>query len=533
MTDPKSFPPRQVWATARDGQLGELSSIATPLLRKGEPVAYVGGKLAAALIRPLENAKFPPVLSDRRHPVLTDIPPEDAEYEAFGHGYGEVHTAREFRQLVERAARTFAPAEDRWRADGRVIDPFRPGLRYAAVSDQEFDALQERHLNAVRTTFRRAKTLVVALSQSEVWESRADGAVFPRWTTAAEQHFDPDKHAVRTLTVEETVLDLAAAAKALRALNPGLAIVLMVSPEPQLATTHPAHVLVAGAVGKAVLRIAMEAVCGTEGVAYFPALEIAELRAPISAYGADGAIPAAVIVTIVEALVAISEDGATAFAGPAAPVPVLRTMPAEPRAPKRPKPAADTPPQGLVEAAPLPVAAEPARKAKAKPPTVSVVDPYRQAKEVEAREKAERRAAHLAAMGQAAPSTEEPTKPTLSQAERQVLRREKAQAREARLATAAAIPPEQAEASAAARRKREEARAAAAAAASAQPEAPSADAAEPSKPRRKEKKARIKSDPATKAISGDTGQAKSKPRRERQRAAKRREPRAPSRASPS
>lgn len=460
MTDTEGFPLRQVWATARDGQPGDLSSIPTPLLRKGEPVAYLGGKLAAALIGPLGQAEFPPVLSDRRHPVLADIPPEDAEYEAFGHGYGEVHSAREFRQLVERAARTFAPAEDRWRGEGRVVDPFRPGLRYAAASDQEFDVLQERHLNLVRSALRRAKTLVVSLSQSEVWESRADGAVFPRWTTAAGRYFDPEKHAVRALTVEETVLDLAAAVRSLRALNPGLAIVLMISPEPQLATTYPAHVLAAGALGKAVLRIAMEAIAGTEGVSYFPALEIAALLAPACSYGADGAIPPAVIGAIVQALVAVSEDGAGTFAGAATPIPVLRTMPAEPRPPKRPKPAVAA--QESAAIAPSPPAPEPARKPKAKPSAISAVDPYTQAKEAEARAKAERRAAHLAAMGQAAPPAEEPAKPEISQAGRQALRREKTAARDARLAAAAVpsaslTPPKQAE-TAKALRKKEKAR---------------------------------------------------------------------------
>ena len=517
MTDTESFPLRQVWATARDVRPAELSSIPTPLLRKGESIAFVGGKLAAALIGPLNDAKFPPVLSDRRHPVLADIPAEEAEYEAFGHGYGEVHTAREFRQLVERAARTYAPQEDRWRADGRVVDPFRPGLRYAAASDQEFEVLQERHLNAVRATFRRAKTLVVALSQSEIWEAQADGAVYPGWTTAAERHFDPDKHAVRALTVEETVLDLAAAVKALRSLNPTLAIVLMVSPEPQLATTHPTHTQVAGTLGKAVLRIAIEAIAGTDGVAYFPALEIAALTAPASAYGVDGAIPASVIVAIVEALVAISEDGGAHFAGTATPVQVLRTMPAEPRPARRPRPATAPAQEATIVPA---AAAEPARKTKAKPSIIAVVDPYSRAKEVEAREKAERRAAHLAAMGQAAPPAEEPEKPTLSHAERQVMRREKAVAREARLATAAAIPPEQAEASAAARRKREEARTAAAAAAAEPTPTQSPELSEASRPLRKVKRERIKSDQPNKAAGGEIGHRKSKPRQERKRAVK-------------
>jgi hypothetical protein len=538
VTDAPTFPPRQLWAEARNGAPVDVPSIATPLLRKGESVAFVGGKLAAALVKPLQDAGFPMVLSDRRHPVLADIPPEPAEYEAYGHGHGEVHSAREFRQLVERAARTFTPAEDRWREDERVVDPFRPGLRYAAVTDQEFDVLQERHLNAVRTAFRRARTLIVSLSQTEIWEAKADGAVYPGCTTAAERHFDPERHAVRTLTVEETVLDLLAAVKAVRGLNPEATIVLMVSPEPQLATTHPAHVQVAGSVGKAILRVAMEAVAGAEGVEYFPALEIAQLTAPASAYGADGAVPASVTAAIAEALIATSEDGVSASTGEATPIAVFRTMPAEPPPVRKRRPAAAP----VADAVASPPAAEAApaaakKRGQPRPSAISVVDPYSEIKAAEAKARAERRAAHYAAIGQTPPPHAELEQPSMSYSERQVMKREKALAREARLAAAAAIPPEQAAASAEARRKREEARAAAAAAASeakpaaedtepgrkrAAADATPASEAAPSdadvKARRREKKARVKAAGSEATAQADV--SKSKPRREKKRAAK-------------
>lgn len=476
MTDAPTFPARQLWAEAQGGPLSALACGPAPF-RAGEPIAFVGGKLAAALIGPLQAAGFPPVVSDRRHPVLAHIPPEEPEYEAFGHGHGEVHSAREFRQLVERAARTFTPAEDRWPVDGRVVDPFRPGLRYAAVTDQEFDVLQERHLNAVRTAFRRARSLVVSLSQSEIWESKADGAVFPGWTAAAERYFDPEAHAVRSLTVEETVLDLLGAVKALRTINPELAIVLMVSPEPQLATTHPAHVHVAGTVGKAILRIAMEAVAGSESAVYFPALEIAALTSPASAYGPDGSIPGPVVAAIAKALIVSAGEETAPLTTETRPITVFRTMPAGPRPVKKPRP----PAPAIGDAPAPPPAPSPAKqkaKPKPKPSAIAVVDPYSEAKAAEAKAKAERRAAHLATMGQVPPADAEAEKPTMSQTERQVMRREKALAREARLAAAAAAQRSAPEPESKIRRKIKKAQAGA---------EPSAQAAQP-KPRREKKR---------------------------------------------
>lgn len=431
MTDAQDVPARQLWAKVRGEPLAGLAPSRAAVLRAGEPVTVIGGKLAAALIDPLQSAGFPLSLSDRRHPILAEIPPEDPEYETFGHGYGEVYSAREFRQLVERAARTFSPQEDRWRRDGRIVDPFRPRLRYSAVTDQEFDVLQERHLNAVRGALRRAGAVVVSLSQSEVWESKVDGAVFPHWTSAAEQFFDPEKHFVRSLTVEETILDLLAAIAALRELNPSLTVALMVSPEPQLATTYATHVLSAGTIGKAVLRIAMEAIAGTEAVTYVPAFEIAMLSTAAQVHGADGTPPKALVDAVLMALTSGSADEEAT-----SPVPVLRTMPSEPRPARRQKPAAPATEAAVEEAAAPPGRVR--KKDKPKPSAISVVDPYTQAKADEAKARAERRAAHLASMGQTATAEAEPEEPKPSYAEKQVLKRERALAREARLAAAAA-----------------------------------------------------------------------------------------------
>lgn len=313
MSSSEPLPLRQRWATAAARSMGEIASIPTPLLRRGQPFVMVGGKLAAALMPPVMNAGFEPIALDSKHPLFADIPPETPEYQVYGNGFGEIHSARAFRQLVGRAARTFTPREDRWHEDGRVVDAFRPGLRYAATSDREFDVLAERHLNTVRSAFRRAQIVLVALSTSEIWEAVADGAVYPHWATEDSQRFDPSRHRVRMLTVEETIADLQAAVAALRELNPGVEVVLMVSPEPQPATALPVHVLAAGTLGKATLRIAAETAARLDGVHYFPAYEIATLAVPAASYSADGSAPQAAVAAVADALVQISEGGQVSY----------------------------------------------------------------------------------------------------------------------------------------------------------------------------------------------------------------------------
>lgn len=411
------LPPRQRWATALDRPAGEIASIPTPLLRKAELIAFVGGKLAAALIQPLIAAGFSAVAAERRHALLAEIPAEVLEYEVYGNGWGEIDSARAFRQLVERAARTFTPQEDRWHEDGRVVDPFRPNLRYAAASDREFDVLGERHLNVVRSAFRRARVLLVALSTAEVWEATADGAVFPHWADEGERRFDADKHRIRTLTLEETVADLTAGVAALRGLNPGIEVVLMVSPEPQPATASPAHVLAAGTLGKAVLRIAAETAARAEGVHYFPALEIAALHAATGGYGADRAIPPEVTAAVAAALLEVSEGGRVTYDGAEAPIRVFATP--EPPAP-----------------APKPHTRAESKASKPKGLQATAVDAYSEAEAAQTAEKerlraAKRTARQVAAAAKAESSTSE-TDRAQKLAGRQARHQEKVTAREAK-----------------------------------------------------------------------------------------------------
>jgi len=311
MNSNDELPDRQRWASvaARGLKPAEIGTFTTPLIRASDTVASIGTKLAAQLTPLLRAEKFNILRAEPPHPALADIPPEADEYLSFSSGYGEIRSARELLQLIRRSSRRFTPKEDR-RQDGDIfVDLFRPGLKYPARSDHEFDLLLDRHLNSVRSVFRRCSVLIVALGSSEIRESKVDGAVLPIPFDRSEGQLDPDRHAMRTLTVDETIADLEAAVAELRAINPVIRVILIVSPEPLAATAAPVHVVAASAYGKAILRVAMERAAQLPGVAYFPAMEI---LAPLGdrAFDAGGrTLTAKAIGAVAAAMLAASEGG--------------------------------------------------------------------------------------------------------------------------------------------------------------------------------------------------------------------------------
>ncbi len=318
-----AVPDRQNWANVPEAgwDAAEFGTFTTPLIEKSDTVVAVGTMLAARLMTAMRSKRFSIVRVDPPHPAFADIAPETEEYLSFSAGYGEVWSARELRQLIRRVDRSFTPQEDRRHDGDVVIDPYRPRLLYPARTDQEFDLLRDRHLNAVRSAFRRCSTLIVALGASEICEAIADGAVIPARSGAASRGFDAERYVFRTLTVAETIDDLTDAIAGLRALNPGMKIILMISPEPLAATATHAHVVSASAHGKAILRVAMEELAGRPGISFFPALEIV---APlgITAFGADGrSLSTKAIKLIGAALAEACEGGAFEMVAPDRPEP--------------------------------------------------------------------------------------------------------------------------------------------------------------------------------------------------------------------
>lgn len=279
-----TLPPRQRWESGLADPLDPAALITPdgPLIRDGGTFIAFGDGLIPLLLPGIAAGGFAHLVADVPHPALADAAPETDEYRGTSAGYGEIPTARQLRQLLERVEGKLQPAVDRWAEDGFVIDPFRPRLAHPARSDEEFVVLRDRHFAAVRSAVRRAATAIIAPGAIEA-------LAFEDGTVAAIGADDPRGSQLRPQRsdVREVAEDLRAAIASLRAINPAMRIVLMVSPVPVAATSADAHVLLANGSAKAVLRAAMDRLAGMPGVDYFPALELSPL--PFGATLPDGA----------------------------------------------------------------------------------------------------------------------------------------------------------------------------------------------------------------------------------------------------
>ncbi len=233
-----------------------------------------GSCFASNVRRYLESWGYHYTVTESAHPQW----PEAAEalyYEAFSARYGNIYTARQMVQLLQRALGEFSPSEEYWlSAEGEFIDPFRPGLAHRAWSLEEFRALTAQHLDAVRTAVEQSTVLVFTLGLTEAWFSINDGAVFPACPGTVAGTFDPDRHRFVNYSIEEVTADLHLMIGILRSINPSIQVVVTVSPVPLVATASGRHVLTATTYSKSVLRVAADEVTrDTPGVVYFPAYE--------------------------------------------------------------------------------------------------------------------------------------------------------------------------------------------------------------------------------------------------------------------
>lgn len=200
-----------------------------------------------------------------------------ANYDLFSARYGNIYTARQLRQLVERAYGRFEPISRAWRRpDGMFVDPFRPNVEPEGfVSEAELEFDRRHHLSAVRRAFEEADVFVFTLGLTEAWVDRRDEAVFPLAPGVSGGEFDGDIHAFRNFGVSETTDDMRAAIASIRQENPRIKILLTVSPVPLNATFERRHVLQSTAYSKAVLRVAAQQLCDAlDGVDYFPSYEL-------------------------------------------------------------------------------------------------------------------------------------------------------------------------------------------------------------------------------------------------------------------
>jgi len=270
---------RAFWRVSVAGRgPGRLRDLYRPRFAIGTETAVMtaGSCFAQHLHRTLKERGYSVIEAE---PAPEGVDPSVAArhfYGSFSARYGNVYTARQFRQLLDEATGTHSPAHPVWTRDGQFYDALRPTTDPAGYgSKAAVLAARADHLQAVREAVAEAEVVVFTLGLTETWEDRASGTVYP---TAPGVIADAPKGAeigFLNLGHDAVVSDLRAVLAHLRAISPGIRMLLTVSPVPLTATASGDHVLVASTASKAILRAAVATLMAEDaGVDYFPSYEI-------------------------------------------------------------------------------------------------------------------------------------------------------------------------------------------------------------------------------------------------------------------
>lgn len=244
------------------------------LFKKGDIVTSAGSCFASNLIPYIENAGLTYIRTEKLPSIFSELG-QNLGYANFSAAYGNIYTARQLRQLYERALGIFQPVEDRWKQGEFVIDPLRPGLKFPARSNEEFDFLTREHLLATKKAFESADIFVFTLGLTEGWILKTDGTTYPACPGTIAGTFDSSKYQFKNFSVDEIVEDVTWFIETLRLKNKKIRFILSVSPVPLVATASNNHVLTATTYSKSVLRVAAEIISTSlKDVTYFPAYEI-------------------------------------------------------------------------------------------------------------------------------------------------------------------------------------------------------------------------------------------------------------------
>ncbi len=246
-------------------------------LTPDEPIVTAGSCFAQHVAKQLQKVGFNYLVTEKPHPIIPSDIAQEFHYGAFTARYGNLYTARQLRQLLERAYGLFEPQESAWAGKmGRLVDPFRPQIQPGGfLNEAELEADRSRHLAAVREAVETLSCFIFTLGLTEGWIDTRDGTVFPLAPGVAGGLFDAERYAFKNFSVAEVTEDLQWSLDFIRAKRPEAKFIITVSPVPLNATYLDRHVFVSTTYSKSVLRVAAEEVTqATPLCDYFPSYEI-------------------------------------------------------------------------------------------------------------------------------------------------------------------------------------------------------------------------------------------------------------------
>lgn len=211
---------------------------------------------------------------------------EEAHDPAARHGsaaWERLYNLASVRQVVEYALTDAVPSPRWWTCpqSGMIQDPYRRIVTYPDLATAQTRFAE--HRRAARRALVKARTLLVSLDYTEIWEDVRSGAVvcLPSGPYVDEGG-DMSPYVLRVMAVQDCLGELERIHDLVLAANPGCRLLLALSPVQQWVTFRPGvDVFSASFSAKATLRVAAEAFAAERpNVHLFPAYETAMLLRP-------------------------------------------------------------------------------------------------------------------------------------------------------------------------------------------------------------------------------------------------------------
>lgn len=275
----EALPPDRFWRTAvADRSPFDISGLWTPKFEvtKRSRIVTAGSCFAQHFSRALVARGYRWLDCEPGPKGLTPEQRKDYHYGTFSFRTGNIYTPRMLRQWLEWAFGGSEPPAEVWEKDGRLYDPFRPGVEPGGfASAEELAASRAVTLAAVQAAVQQANVLVFTLGLTESWQRREGGYEYAICPGTIAGRFDPEAHVFVNHDYRTLAQDMSVALRILFRANRGLRVLLTVSPVPLTATASGQHVLLATSHSKSLLRaVAGQLAQDHATVDYFPSYEI-------------------------------------------------------------------------------------------------------------------------------------------------------------------------------------------------------------------------------------------------------------------
>lgn len=290
----KNFPNRQFWARSVSGTPWAEVFLGQPAkfrLSKSDRIASAGSCFARRISENLASIGYNYEFFEACHPLIA-AKSADYGYGVFSCRYGNIYSTRQLRQLFDEAL-GLRPPILRFAELGpdNVIDLMRPNIGALGFGSKEEARLDRlHHLSRVRDMIEQMEVFIFTLGLTETWVDPGSNVVYGSHPAVFLDSIPADSATALNLGYAEVVEDFEYVLDLIRRhnRNPGVRVILTVSPVGLAATHQDSHVLMATTYSKAVLRAAAGQLAGAhDNVDYFPSFEIFSLSQSFGQFLAD------------------------------------------------------------------------------------------------------------------------------------------------------------------------------------------------------------------------------------------------------